>query len=371
MDTLTLDEVADDLRLSKRSILRLAKAKDLPTITKPFPGGFTYLVPLNSYLEWKKISHLKKKEENYLSNSTFIKEQIDEWLDWLEKGKLTGKPLSEKTIKLYIYCTDIYWDKLTVKRGNRSSLISVENLRQVLGDIDPKSFSIKDNLYKAIRSFIKYLIIKALADKKLLEELKELKPKRFYPAKRLHCSSDDFEKLLREGSTWHTGQAPYDVILNTTTIATIGLAGLRASELCNLRLHDVDLVNRKLFVYLGKGKKNRYVGICNRLYDYLVNYLKLRPKTSLENFFVTTIRSSNEPVPFTPATLLRKVKRLSKRVGIEVNVHGLRRTFATIAANSGKPINIISLALGHSDLKTTQGYLMTSQDEVVREMQRW
>ena len=31
--------------------------------------------------------------------------------------------------------------------------------------------------------------------------------------------------------------------------------------------------------------------------------------------------------------------------------------------NEGKPINIISLALGHADLKTMQGYLMTTQDE--------
>lgn len=55
----------------------------------------------------------------------------------------------------------------------------------------------------------------------------------------------------------------------------------------------------------------------------------------------------------------------------DINLHGLRRTFATVAANSGKPIRIISLALGHSDLKTTQGYLMTTQDEVVRGMQGW
>lgn len=371
MDVLTLDEVADDLRLSRRSILRLAKAKELPTITKPFPGGFIYFVPLNSYLEWKKTRYLKKKEESFLSNADFVKEQINEWLDWLEKGKLTGKPLSEQTIKLYTYCINIYWDKLLRKRGNRSSLISVENLRQVLGNIDPKSFSIKDNLYKAIRSFTKYLIIKSLAEKKLLEELKELKPKRFYPAKRLHCSQDDFEKLLREASTWHRGQAPYDVILNSTTIAMLGLAGLRASELCNLRLQDVDLANRKLFIYLGKGKKNRYVGVCSRLYDYLTNYLKLRPQTNLENFFVTTVRLSKELVPFNTATLLRKIKRLSKRIGIEVNVHGLRRTFATINANAGKPINIISLALGHTDLKTTQSYLMTSQDEVIEAMKRW
>lgn len=65
-------------------------------------------------------------------------------------------------------------------------------------------------------------------------------------------------------------------------------------------------------------------------------------------------------LPLDKSVLLRRVKRLVKRAEFNINLHGLRRTFATIAANSGKPINIIPMALGHADLKTTQGYLMTS-----------
>ncbi len=370
MDTLSIADIAADLRVSERYIRKLAKNNEILTITKPFQGGFIYLVPASSYFDWKKNRNNFKKANGYLSDYEFLQEKQKEWLSWCKSGALTGKALSDETLDLYSYCMSKYW-QLLPRRYNKSILISKENLRTVLASIDSKSFSIKDNLYKAIRSFIKYLAIKSYINETLLTELKELKPKRVYPPKKLHCSQGEFEKLLEEASKWCSGQSPYDVLLNGATIATIVFAGLRASELCNLRLQDVDLINRKIFVYLGKGKKNRVVGICNRLYEYLVNYLKLRPKTNLSNFFVTTVRSSNELVPFNTATLLRKVKRLSKRVGLELNVHGLRRTFATIAANSGKPINIISLALGHSDLKTTQGYLMTTQDEVIKEMQGW
>ncbi len=164
------------------------------------------------------------------------------------------------------------------------------------------------------------------------------------------------------------GQSGYDAILNS---ATIGFAGLRASELCNLRMQDVDLVNRKIFIYLGKGKKNRYVGINDRLYEYLSKYLEGRTKANLEYFFLSKSNKTHELVQVNRNHLLHKIKRLSKKVGFDINLHGLRRTFATIAANAGKPINIISLALGHSDLKTTQGYLMTTQDEVIKEMQGW
>lgn len=375
MDTLTTRDIAADLKVSERYIRKLAKNNEIPTITKPFKGGFIYSVPASSYFDWKKNRNDFKKANGYLSNQEFLKEKQEEWLNWCKNGALTGKALSDKTIELYCYCMGKYW-QLLPRRYSKSVLISKENVRSVLASIDIKSFSIKDNLYKAIRSFIKYLAIKGYVNNTLLSDLKELKPKRVYPPKKSHCTQEQVELLLKEASKEaskkYIRQTDYDVILNSATIATIVFAGLRASELCNLRLQDIDLVNRKLFVYLGKGKKNRVVGICNRLYDYLDKYLKARPKTNIENFFVTysNINGKN-PVPITKDILTKKLKRLATRIRIGISLHGLRRTFATIAANAGKPINIISLALGHADLKTTQGYLMTTQDEVIKEMQGW
>ena len=370
METLTLKQVAQDLRVSTRTVKRLAKSKEIPTVTRPHKGGFCYLVPVNQYFDWKKKNYNKKKANENLANLEFIKQEKKQWLNWCRSGLISGKPQSEKTVEINSYFFDYYLKKLP-RRYNPTSLITLECLRQVLGSIDPRSFSIKSNIYKAIISFSKYLIAKKLLETSFLSELKPIKPKRVYPPKKLHCTQNEFEKLLREASKWYNGQSSYDVILSSATIATIGFTGLRASELCNLRLQDVNLINRKLFVYLGKGKKNRVVGICNRLYGYLDGYLKARPKTDLDNFFVSISNVTGEPVPIQKSVLLHKVKRLSKRLGFDVNLHGLRRTFATIAANAGKPINIISLALGHSDLKTTQGYLMTSQDEVVKEMCSW
>jgi integrase/recombinase XerD len=370
IETLTLEEVAKDLRVSSRTVRRLAKSGDLPVITKPFKGGFYYTVPVSSYLEWKSKHANEKKEDNLLSDSSSLNMLQEEWLDWCKKGLLTGKPLSERTIEIYEYYLNQYW-KLLPRRYTKSTLISLDSLREVFSSIDIKSYSTKKNIYDALRSFIKFLTSKGYANQGLLDDIQKLRPKRFYPPKKVHCTQEQFEVLLSEAGKRYSGQSDYDVILNSATIATIGFAGLRASELCNLRLQDVDLVNRKLFVYLGKGKKNRSVGICNKLYEYLTQYLNVKLKTDLENFFVTTNQFSNTPVTLTRKTLAQKIERLSKRTSIPVSPHALRRTMATIAANSGKPINIISLALGHADLKTTQGYLMTSQDEVIKEMQGW
>ncbi len=369
-ELITLDVIAKELGVTRRTIQTLASTGELPAITVSRRGGFTYKVPIQAYFEWKQGFKKKVKENEYLSDFDFLKQEQDRWIEWCRNGALIGRPMSEETITKNNYSLNYYW-KCLPRRYHRTSLISVDCLRQVLGNIDPKKFSLKDNIYKSIRSFTKYLILNSYCESSLFDKLKQLRPKRFYPPKKLHCTQEQFEKLLTEASIKINGHGDYDMVLNKTIIATLGYAGLRGSELCSLRLQDVDLANKKIFVYLGKGKKNRVVGICKNLYDYFINYLHLRPQAEIESFFVTICRNSGKIVSFNRHTLNRKIKRLAKRVKIEASPHGLRRTFATIAANAGKPINIISLALGHSDLKTTQGYLMTTQDEVVKEMQGW
>ena len=368
-DVLSLGQIAKDLDVSLRTVQRLVKNGHLQALSTVANGGRTKVVPLNIYLSWKQKISKTKKEHEVLADFELLKEKQNDWVEWCRNGALIGRPMSEDTIIKNNYFLNYYW-KLIPRHG-KTSLVSVDCLRHVLGNIDPKKFSLKEKIYKSVRSFTKYLLLNGHCASSLFDELKQLKPKRFYPAKKIHCTQEQFERLLTKASVRVNGQSSYDVILNAVTIATIGFAGLRASELCNLRLQDVDLINRKLFVYLGKGKKNRYVGICSRLYKYLTEYLKIRPATSLDNFFVSISNVSSEPVPIQKNVLLHKVKRLSKRLDFDVNLHGLRRTFATVAANAGKPINIISLALGHADLKTTQGYLMTSQDEVIKQMQAW
>jgi len=371
IDTLTTKDIAQDLKKSTRSIQRLLEKREIPYIRVPFKGGFTYRVPVFAYFEWKeKILNSKLQQYEHLSNFDRVYELKREWLTWCRNGLLTGKPFSEVTISSYDYFFDYYIDHLP-RRYHRTPLVSLEYARLVLGNLDPKKYSLKGNIYKVLRSFVKFLIAKNHANNELLVDLEKVKPKRAYPPVRLHCTSEDYERLLDEASKRTFGQSEYDAILNKTLIATLGFAGLRSSELCNLRTEDVNLNKRTIFVYLGKGRKNRWLGISSRLLSYLTDYKNARPETKLNNFFITYSKKAKEYVPLNKSTLHQKVERLSKRLGIKINVHGLRRTFASNYANAGKPLNMISLALGHSDLKTTKGYLMTTTNEVIQEMQRW
>jgi len=48
-----------------------------------------------------------------------------------------------------------------------------------------------------------------------------------------------------------------------------------------------------------------------------------------------------------------------------------RRTFATLNAEQGRPLHLIQLALGHTDIRTTQEYLMSDQETVIEAMKEW
>lgn len=127
--------------------------------------------------------------------------------------------------------------------------------------------------------------------------------------------------------------------------------------------------NGILHVYLGKGQKNRKVGITSSLKSQLSGYLqvRLRRETLESEAFFLNRRGTRIKTP----DITRRMLKLSRLTGIPITPHGLRRTFATLHANNGRPLNMIQLALGHSDIRTTQEYLMADENQVIQAMRDW
>lgn len=111
-------------------------------------------------------------------------------------------------------------------------------------------------------------------------------------------------------------------------------AGLRVGEVSNLRQQDVDLEARVLTVRHGKGGKDRRVGIGNALHGRLMDYMRVRPGG--ETFFL-----SEKGEPFDGNKLAKRMKLLSGRLGVDITCHGLRRTFATLAAGQGRSSHLV------------------------------
>ncbi|MDQ3551307.1 MAG: site-specific integrase [Bacteroidota bacterium] len=146
--------------------------------------------------------------------------------------------------------------------------------------------------------------------------------------------------------------------LNVKEYCVTGLlygCGLRISEVCLLRLQDIESHNQRLKVYQGKGAKDRYTLLPAKLLTQLrLLYVQEgRPKqylfTSKQTKRAMHVRSMQLVVNNAMAKAGFKEKPFT--------AHTLRHSFATHMLNCGNNIHVIKTLLGHSKLETTMVYL--------------
>lgn len=140
--------------------------------------------------------------------------------------------------------------------------------------------------------------------------------------------------------------------------------GVRASELCNAKMKDIDLTQRTLRV-LGKGNKFRTCYLGREATKALMKYLRTHPKEPEQPLFAGEGgRTTGEQL--TASGLFQLLKRLSKAAGIPVyGPHALRRTFAVefLRASNGNVFTCQHL-LGHTDLTQTRLYCAVAQADI-------
>ena len=132
-------------------------------------------------------------------------------------------------------------------------------------------------------------------------------------------------------------------------------AGLRVSEICALRIKDIDSARMVLHIRQSKGKKDRQVVLSPTLLAAMRDYYKAyRPKEFLFE--------GQEGGPYSPRSIQLILATAKKRSGVkrEGSIHALRHSFATHLLEGGTDLRIIQELLGHNDIKTTLRYTHVS-----------
>jgi integrase/recombinase XerD len=140
-------------------------------------------------------------------------------------------------------------------------------------------------------------------------------------------------------------------------------AGLRVSEIVNLKIADIDSKRMQIFIARAKGKKDRYVNLSPILLDILRSYIKTyKPKPKI---FLFESEQTSDCYP--TRTVQQVFTNAKNKAGIkkEVGVHSLRHSFATHLLDKGTDIRYIKDLLGHFDIKTTERYLHVSKQKLV------
>ena len=138
-------------------------------------------------------------------------------------------------------------------------------------------------------------------------------------------------------------------------------AGLRVSEVCQLRIADLLSDRHQIHVVQGKGKRDRYTLLSPRLLEELRAYWRLyRPKDWLFPSRVYPDRHITEAAVQRAFTEAVKAAGLPDRGGI----HSLRHSFATHLLEAGVDPLTLQRLLGHSSLRTTTTYLHVRQERL-------
>ena len=143
-------------------------------------------------------------------------------------------------------------------------------------------------------------------------------------------------------------------------LTTAYAAGLRVSEVVNLKVTDIDSSRMVIRVEQGKGAKDRYVMLSPQLLGILRSYWRLtRPVRWL--FPGRDADHSLHPTVLQGACRsARAAAGLDKRV----TMHTLRHSFATHLLESGTDIRIIQALLGHNSLQTTARYTQVTTSTI-------
>ena len=139
--------------------------------------------------------------------------------------------------------------------------------------------------------------------------------------------------------------------------------GVRVSELCSLKVGDIDMDHRKGIV-LGKGNKERWIYFSEKTLVRLKKYLVSRDGgNDPESPLFCTLKK--------PYSHMHKsgVERLLHDIGDACGVtrlhpHLLRATFATNLSKKGVPVNVIAKLLGHANLNTISRYILVTDEYI-------
>jgi integrase/recombinase XerD len=252
---------------------------------------------------------------------------------------------------LHAYRRDLQdLDRYLSGRQKNFLTADAENLRLYLQDQTRRGQSTRtvSRRLAAIRAFLRFLASIGEDRAHVLQQLERPKPERALP------------KVLSRTQVNQLIAAPDPKSsLFSRDVAILELlyaSGLRASELCELKLRDVNLDVGCVRV-LGKGSKERIVPLGRAAGDAITRYLREdRPKfdrTHSDRLFL-----SRTGKPMERIGLWMLVEKYGRRSGLlkSVSPHTLRHCFASHLLGGGADLRVVQELLGHSDINTTQIY---------------
>jgi len=225
--------------------------------------------------------------------------------------------------------------------------------------------------FSALRSFYKHLMRRGKLDASPIKDIilpkKEKRLPQFLTPDQmialLEAPLQEFEAAKEHNENPDTiNPAPY--LRDAAVLEVIYSCGLRISELCGLRVINLDANQRLVRVY-GKGKKERQLPIGEPAIKAITRYwtsLEHPPSGEMPVF----LANDNDLKPIYPRIIQMRLKHYLEIAGLDPKLtpHKLRHSYATHLLNAGADLRSVQELLGHENLVTTQAYTHLTIDRL-------
>jgi len=258
------------------------------------------------------------------------------------KKEMLRRRLSPRTIDSYIFCIKKFFNR--VNKNPRK--IRKKYVKEFLDDLAERKRS--GSTLNVYLSAIKFLMNDVLRRNINLNFRYSKRPKKLP----VYLNREELKRL-------------FDAIKNPKDKLMIQLmyaAGLRVSELLNLRVKDFEIDMGFGWIRKGKGNKDRPFIIANRLKEELLYYIKENNLMHDDFLF-----SRNGILPLHPRTVQEILKKAAKEAGImkKVHPHMLRHSFGTHLVEEENDLTDVQKLMGHNDIKTTMVYVHTASPKII------
>jgi site-specific recombinase XerD len=245
---------------------------------------------------------------------------------------LNLKGYSKRTIDMYIHYTKEY-----INSFNKPAIhLTIKDCQNYIESYKFSSKSQQNQIYSSLKAYYKSVLNIDLSHKIFLERPRKEKRLPQIIEKEYLLSCINNIKNLKHKS-----------------IISLGFSvGLRVSEVCNLKIEDIDSKRMIINIRQAKGRKDRVVPLSQNILNLLREYYKqYRPKTYLFN--------GQNSIKYSPTSCNKIVK---KYIGEQYHFHQLRHSSFTSLLESGTDLRIIQKLAGHQNSKTTELYTHVSNE---------
>ncbi len=276
-----------------------------------------------------------------MSGSATTRDLTREFLTYIQ----VEKGLSTNTLQNY--ARDIrrlqVW---AVDKGKRLELLERKDLREWIASMSREGLAPSSiaRAVSAARSFYKFLMLDRHVPRDPTEDIHTPQQTSHLPK---FLTEEEMERLLRAPDIkTHLG------IRDRAMLELMYAAGLRVSEMCGLRIADIDL-DSAIVTCHGKGNKQRRIPIGKSAVHWLQRYIAVRdePGSNNPSLFLNRGRALTRQLAWS----VIKSHAATAQVP-DISPHTLRHSFGTHLMQHGADSRSVQALLGHSDISTTEIY---------------